>query len=86
MATKAQAPAPAPVAEKPEGNQQGPELLEIGVLRAKNRVGRAVFAGVCAAKDWKPGKQITEEEFLAAVKEFTGGPMNGARSGKGARV
>ena len=86
MANKTQPPASAPVAEQPERNQQGPELLEIGELRSKHKIGRAVFAGVCAAQDWKPGKQITEEEFLAAVKAFTGAPMSGARSRKEAGV
>lgn len=85
MASKTQTPAPAPGAEQPRKHQQGPELLEIGELRSKHKVGRAVFAGVCAVQNWKPGKQITEEEFLAAVKAFTGAPMNGARSGKEAR-
>lgn len=84
MASKTQAPATAPVAEQPERHQQGPELLEIGELRSKHKIGRAVFAGVCAVQDWKPGKQITEEEFLAAVAAFTGAPMSGAHSGKGA--
>lgn len=86
MASKTQAPAPAPVAEQPEQHQQGPELLEIGELRSKHKIGRAVFAGVCAAQDWKPGKKITEAAFKAAVEAFTGAPMSGARSEKEARA
>lgn len=82
MASKTQAPASAPDAEQPRQHQQGPELLEIGELRSKHKIGRAVFAGVCAAQSWKPGKLIAEDEFLAAVKAFTGAPMGGARSRK----
>lgn len=78
MAIKEKAPDIAPVATQPEQHQQGPELLEIGELRSKYKIGRAVFAGVCAAQDWKPGKKTTNEEFLTAVKQFTGSPMNGA--------
>lgn len=75
MATKATS---SPAAEQATGK----ELFEIGELRKKKKVGRAVFAGVCAAKGWKPGKAVTEEEFLAAVEEFEGAPMRGAQTVK----
>lgn len=52
-------------------------LFEVGELRSKHKVGRAVFAGVCSAQDWKPGKAVTEEEFLEAVKKFENAPMKG---------
>ncbi|WP_052082807.1 hypothetical protein [Intestinimonas butyriciproducens] len=54
-----------------------PALFEVGELRSKHKVGRAVFAGVCSAQDWKPGKAVTEEEFLEAVKKFENAPMKG---------
>ena len=38
-------------------------------------------AGVCSAQGWKPGKAVTEEEFLEAVKKFENAPMRGG-SGK----
>lgn len=82
MASKTQTPAPASDAEQPRQHQKGPELLEIGELRSKHKIGRAVFAGVCSVQDWKPGKLIAEEEFLTAVKAFAGAPMSGARSRK----
>ncbi len=84
MAAKASNTA-SPTAAQPEVTK-APEFLEIGELRSKHKVGRAVFAGVCAAQDWKPGKKIAETEFKAAVEAFTGAPMNGARSGKEARA
>ena len=74
MADKNQTPKPAPIVAE----QNGPELLEIGELRSKHKIGRAVFAGVCAAQGWKPGKKITEGEFARAVSEFTGAAMGGS--------
>lgn len=67
MATKTQPPAAGSA-----------ELLPIEQLRDKHKVGRATFAGVCAAKDWRPGRAMTEAEFLAAVVEFNNAPMSGA--------
>lgn len=53
------------------------EFTEVGRLRTKHNISRAVFAGVCAAQGWKAGKFVTEAEFLGAVKQFTGAPMSG---------
>lgn len=55
-------------------NSKEPELHNIEVLRTKNKVGWAVFAGVCAARGWKPGKMVSESEFREAVDKFTQGP------------
>ena len=76
MAVKDQKPEPAPIAAA----NTGPELVEIGELRSKHKIGRAVFAGVCAAQGWKPGKKITEDEFVRAVSGFTGAAMGGGSS------
>ncbi len=57
--------------------KKAPALFEVGELRSKHKVGRAVFAGVCSAQDWKPGKAVTEEGFLEAVKKFENAPMKG---------
>jgi hypothetical protein len=64
-----------PATVQPEENTQ--ELLEIGELQRKHKISRAVFAGVCSANGWKPGKLIAMEEFLAAVAKFTEAPING---------
>ena len=57
---------------------EAPEVITIEQLRSEKNVNRAVFAGVCAAEGWKPGKTVTEEEFLGAVEKFTSAPMSGA--------
>ena len=65
-----------------EAAARAPELLDIDDLRKRHRTGRAVFAGVCAAQGWRPGKAVTEAEFLAAVRAFTGAPMGPAKPAK----
>ena len=78
MATKNKpeaAPAAAQQLEQPQ------ELLSIDTLREKHKITRPIFADVCAANDWKPGRAMTEEAFLQAVADFTGAPM-GAPQGK----
>lgn len=70
MATKTQ---------KPEG-AAAPELVPIDKLREQHKVGRATYAGVCASNGWRPGKAMTEDEFLAAVAKFNNSPMNGRKS------
>ena len=52
-----------------------PELQDLGTLREKHGVGRAVFAGVCAAQGWRPGKAVSEDAFLTAVRAFSAAPM-----------
>lgn len=76
MATKNQNPDTAKGATEPDVTKQ-PELLEIGELRTKCKVGKAIFAGVCAANDWRPGKRISEDDFAQAVAAFTGTPTDG---------
>ena len=39
--------------------------------------GPAVYAGTLCLKGWRPGKQVTEQEYLAAVTAFEKGPMAG---------
>ena len=73
MATKA---ASTPTATG-EQNKKTPALYDVGELRSKHKVGRAVFAGVCSAQGWKPGKAVTEEEFREAVNKFENATMRG---------
>lgn len=58
-----------------------PELLELDEMRRKHSIKEPVYAGVCSANGWKPGKMLTGDEFLAAVSKFNGAPMDG-RSAK----
>ncbi len=78
MAVKNQSPAEVPDGTMQPEETKVPELLEITELRAKHKISRAIFDGVCADKKWKPGKIISEAEFAAAVAEFTGAPMDGS--------
>lgn len=55
-----------------------PELLEINELCIKHRIRRAIFAGVCAAEGWAPGRRISEEAFLSSVRQFESAPMSGS--------
>ncbi len=60
------------------GSTHPPELIE--TLRKRHGIGRAIFAGACAANGWRPGKALTEKEFLDGIAAFTGTPMHGART------
>lgn len=60
MATKTQ---------KPEG-AAAPELVPIDKLRERHKVGRATYAGVCAANGWRPG---TSPEVTSARSSSTSG-------------
>lgn len=57
-----------------------PELLTIGELCKKHNIKRAVFTGACVASGWKPGRVMSDEEFLAGIERFTRGPASGPRS------
>ena len=76
MANKKTAEAPAPA--QVEQQTESPKVFTVEQLRSEKKISRAIFAGVCAAQNWKPGKTVTEEEFLEAVKKFTSAPMSGA--------
>lgn len=79
MATKNNPTGAAPV----EGAPATTELITIEKLRTKHKTRAATFAGVCAAKGWRPGKQITEADYVAAVAEFNGAAIDGRpRPGK----
>lgn len=76
MATKNKEPVSGPVGVgQTEGAGTPTELLDVEKLRSKNKIGWAVFAGVCAAQGWKPGRMVSEVDFLHAVEQFTRGPM-----------
>lgn len=53
--------------------QDGAAAYEVGDLRERKKVSRPVFAGVCIAENWRPGKIVTEKEFDDAVARFKGG-------------
>ena len=73
MATKTNFPDGAAEMQPPA---QPLEMFPIEEHRARLGVGKPVFAGVCAANGWKPGRVMTEAEFRRAAEAFTGAPMN----------
>ena len=48
-------------------------------LRDKYKVSDAMFEGVKAAKKWKSGRQVEENEFTKAVEDFKTAPIDGRR-------
>lgn len=56
---------------------QDASLITIEALAITHKTRAAVFAGVCAAKGWQPGKAVTTAEYLAAVDTFMKGPVHG---------
>ncbi|MDE7010740.1 MAG: hypothetical protein K2O93_05970 [Oscillospiraceae bacterium] len=72
MASKTNRPEAAP-------EDQSPPLQTIEVLRELHRVKGPIFAGVCAANGWRPGRVMTEAAFLQAVDSFASAPMGGYR-------
>ena len=83
MASRSKPEAAPAAVQQPEQPQ---ELLSIDTLREKHKITRPVFAGVCAANDWKPGRAMTEEAFLQAIADFTKAPMSGAPGKEGSHA
>ena len=45
----------------------------------KYKVSDAMFEGVKAAKKWKSGRQVEENEFTKAVEDFKTAPIDGRK-------
>ena len=52
-------------------------LVEITVLAAAKATPWPVFCGVCRAQGWRPGKEVTAAEYVAACTAFFKSPMGG---------
>ncbi|EPR07766.1 hypothetical protein [Ruminiclostridium papyrosolvens] len=50
-------------------------LFLVDELQRKKKIPTPILNGVCAAQGWKSGKMVEEEEFDAAVKNFSGTPI-----------
>jgi hypothetical protein len=48
-------------------------------LAADLNVSPPVLAGLCRAKGWASGKQVTQAEFAAALEAFQTRPLGGGR-------
>lgn len=77
MATEKKKPETAKAAK---AETKSAKLFPLDELRVKHQTGRAVFAGACAVNGWKPGKVMSDEEYIAGVAKFTEGPTNGPKS------
>ena len=73
MASKPQKPEA--VLPRQAGNEEPLDSIEN--LREKHGISLSVFAGACAANGWKPGKALTEKNFLNGITAFSGLAMNG---------
>lgn len=66
-------------AAKPGMSKTEPQYFSIEALKNKSKTSEPVYSGTCTAKGWGPGKQVTEEEYNTAVKEFCTAPMGKGR-------
>lgn len=66
-------------AKQPEHNEGAPELLTIGELQKRKKITPGVFAGACSVNGWRPGRTMTEEEFVEGIEKFTNAPMTTPR-------
>lgn len=55
--------------------QNSQELETIEILREKSGTPQAVYQGVCARQNWRPGQQITGEAYEKALREFLCAPL-----------
>ena len=55
--------------------EQAQTLLPVDMSREKHHISAGVFAGACGVNGWKPGRQMTETEFLAGIDRFMNAPM-----------
>ncbi|MDD5106045.1 MAG: hypothetical protein PHC49_10560 [Desulfuromonadaceae bacterium] len=64
------------VAPKPEAAETLHPVTELAELSG---LSRAHLAGLCRAKGWAEGKQVTAAEFTSAMDAFENRPMGGGR-------
>lgn len=55
-------------------------LYPVETHRDNTKLDPVIFAGVCAAQEWYPGKQVTKQEFDEAVLKFIGQQKKGRKS------
>lgn len=58
-------------------------IKDIETWRNQKDINGAIFEGVKALSNWKSGKQVSEEEFDLAIKNFMIAPADGRREAKG---
>lgn len=65
------------ISDNVQGGQTEKQAQEqIEVLCKKHKIKPAVYAGASMMNDWKPGKVLTEKEFLDGIAAFNQMPIN----------
>lgn len=67
--------------EKKEEPMQGQRCIE--EWKEIHKIKGTLFAGMKAEQGWKPGKKVSEKEFLKAYEDFCRGPADGRKGAKG---
>jgi hypothetical protein len=57
-------------------NDSKEALFTIEELKTKHKVKHSIFTGLKAHKRWAEGKKVSEKDFLKAVQEFLGAPID----------
>lgn len=57
------------------GDGQAAPLRTIEAWRQEKGTSRPLYAGTCIAFGWRPGKEVTEQEYDKAVASFGGAVM-----------
>lgn len=67
------------VAPHPQKKQGSKELRAVEDLAEEHRLQPWYLAGLRQATGWAPGKQVTEDDFLAAKEKFDQRRMGGGK-------
>lgn len=67
------------MAASKDSSSISPQLIDIEQLKNKFDTSDAVYHGVKAAEGWKPGRQVSEKDYAAAVENFLSGSINGKK-------
>lgn len=68
--------------EKETKTEAAEKLFPIEELKNKSRLPDIIFDGVCVAKGWKSGKQVSKLEFDESVLAWMSSPMGGKKNVK----
>lgn len=55
--------------------QTSATLYSIDELQQKKNTPVAIYKGMCVAYGWRPGKMVTEADYMAAVEAFSKSPI-----------
>lgn len=58
------------MAEKKTETAKGANKYPVEKLQVEMRVTNAVHTGICIQMGWHKGKEVSKEEYTAAIKQF----------------